>query len=54
MSGMFRFLSDQESEFFEENSNESNINQNFLEDIKKYAEFGLFPTVYVNTDLNPE
>lgn len=54
MSGMFCFLSDGQSGDSDELSQEAGINQTFLQDIKKYADLGMFPTVYVKTDLTQE
>lgn len=52
---MFKFLNDQSIDALNDSIQmDSGVNQSYLEDIKKYAEFGLFPTVYVKTDLTSE
>lgn len=55
MIAMFKFLNDQSIDALNDSMQaDSGVNQSYLEDIKKYAEFGLFPTVYVKTDLTSE
>lgn len=55
MLAIFKFLNDQAIDGINDSVQfDFSINQSYLEDIKRYSEFGLFPTVYVKTEMTQE